>query len=69
MADPTGSPPADVEKRAFLERLLGEITVTPYPCKRELELEFGLGAAALPGVIPAGTANAYIVVAGGGSLR
>jgi hypothetical protein len=40
--------------------------VTPYPCNRELELEFGVGAAALPGVIPAGRANAYIVVAGAG---
>lgn len=64
MADPTGERPADVEKRAILERLLGEITATPYPRKRELELEFGLGAEALPSVIPAGRANSYIVVAG-----
>lgn len=47
-----------------MERLLGEITVKPYPRKRELELEFGLVAEALPSVIPAGRANAYIVVAG-----
>lgn len=64
MADPSGVRSADVEKRAILERLLGEITVTPYPRKRELELEFGLGAEALASVLPAGRANAYIVVAG-----
>ena len=64
MADPSGSRAVDVEKRAILENLLGEIQVTPYADTRELELELGIGATALPNVLPSGKADAYIVVAG-----
>jgi len=68
MADPSGSRAVDVEKRAILENLLGEIQVTPYADTRELELELelGIGATALPNVLPSGKADAYIVVAGAG---
>ena len=56
--------PADAESRALVENLIGEIQVTPYADERALELELGVGALALPNVLKAGRANAYIVVAG-----
>jgi hypothetical protein len=68
VAKASGIRAADVEKRAILERLIGEITVTPYFRKGELELQFALVAEALPSVIPASRANAYYRGSGGPDL-
>jgi hypothetical protein len=64
MASGSGDQAIDAGKRDMLANLLREIRLRPVKGTRELEAEFGLGAAALPAVMCAGSANAYIVVAG-----
>jgi hypothetical protein len=61
LTEHTGNNLLDAQKRDVLANLLG---LRPVKSECELEAEVRIGAAALPTVLPAGSADAYIVVAG-----